>query len=60
MKVNPKPKKSDNKFLSVVLPADLFLRLSEAADASDRSKSKYVELLIRRHLEVIQEANAVQ
>ena len=59
MKVNPKRKKSENKFLSVVLPVDLFSRLELAAQASDRSKSKYVELLIRRHLEVVSEIAAV-
>jgi predicted DNA-binding protein len=60
VKRNQKIQKSENKFLSVVLPLDLFIRLSEAAKTSDRSKSKYVELLIRRHLDLIQEANAVQ
>lgn len=60
MKVKPQTQKSKNKFLSVVLPVDLFSRLELAAQASDRSKSKYVELLIRRHLEVIGEIAAVR
>ena len=60
MKSKRKTQKSENKFLSVVLPVDLFAKLAQVAQASDRSKSKYVELLIRHHLEVIQEANVVQ
>jgi hypothetical protein len=58
--VKPRKQKTENKFLSVILPVDLFAKLSEAAQASDRSKSKYVELLIRRHLDVIGEIAAVQ
>jgi metal-responsive CopG/Arc/MetJ family transcriptional regulator len=60
MKVKPKTQKSKNKFLSVVLPVQLFDDLDRAAQKADRSKSKYVELLIRRHLEVLGEVTAVQ
>ena len=60
MKVNKQTSKSKNKFLSVVLPKEIFDKLDKTAKAADRSKSKYVELLIRRHLDVIQEASAVQ
>ena len=60
MKVKPQTQKSENKFLSVVLPVPLFMDLERVAKNADRSKSKYVELLIRRHLEVINEIGAVQ
>lgn len=60
MKVKSKPEKSENKFLSVVLPVPLFIGLERVAKSADRSKSKYVELLIRRHLELIGEIGAVQ
>ena len=60
MKVKPKSDKPENKFLSVVLPVQIFSKLEQAAANADRSKSKYVELLIRRHLEIIGEIGAVQ
>jgi predicted DNA-binding protein len=58
--VKNKNQKTENKFLSVVLPDELHQRLAIAAKSADRSKSKYVELLIRRHLELLGQISAVQ
>ena len=47
MKVNKQTTKPKNKFLSVVLPLELYDRVNSEASAVDRSMSKYVELLLR-------------
>jgi len=47
MKSKPKMQKPKNKFLSVVLPLELYDRVNSEASAVDRSMSKYVELLLR-------------
>ena len=52
--------KKQNKFLSVILPIKLFDKLEKAAKNEDRSKSKFVELLIRDKLEEKQPDAAVQ